>query len=264
MQIPADRWLEAIHKRHSRRQYNSQNLPPETLAHLQSFTQQLNEQLRGARVAFVNENPDEVFKGLVGSYGKVKGSPAYAAFIGDTTDPNFQEKMGYLGEAFILEATALDLGTCWVGGAFRLETIQQHTKVEAQETVLAVTPVGFKSEQYSFMEKTMTRMARSKARKSLDELIESEKEKERPQWMNVALEAARISPSAINRQPWRFIVEDNGIKVKVDQEKNSIKISKRLDCGIAMLHLEVGALASGVKGQWEYLESPDVARFGLV
>jgi hypothetical protein len=38
-------------------------------------------------------------------------------------------------------------------------------------------------------------------------------------------------------------------------------ISKRLDCGIAMLHFELGALKSGVPGAWEPLDDPDVARF---
>jgi len=36
---------------------------------------------------------------------------------------------------------------------------------------------------------------------------------------------------------------------------------KKLDCGIAMLHLEVGALYSGVKGHWEYLLDPEIAKF---
>ena len=34
---------------------------------------------------------------------------------------------------------------------------------------------------------------------------------------------------------------------------------KRLDCGIAMLHLEVGALSHGIKGRWCYLDRPDIA-----
>jgi hypothetical protein len=38
-------------------------------------------------------------------------------------------------------------------------------------------------------------------------------------------------------------------------------ISKRLDCGIAMLHIEVAALDCGVKGKWELLEAPRVAKF---
>ncbi len=38
-------------------------------------------------------------------------------------------------------------------------------------------------------------------------------------------------------------------------------MAKRLDCGIAMLHIELGALSKGVKGRWELLKQPQVARF---
>jgi hypothetical protein len=38
---------------------------------------------------------------------------------------------------------------------------------------------------------------------------------------------------------------------------------KALDCGIAMLHFELGALTNGGVGGWELLEAPDVARYHL-
>lgn len=261
MQIPAERWLEAIYKRHSRRQYDSKQLPQEIITSLTSFLAELNQHLTGARVVFINENPEEVFKGIVGSYGKIQGAPAYAAFLGDMSDPNVQEKVGYLGECFVLEATALGLGTCWVGGFFRPQIVARQTEIRTGEHVLSVTPVGLIRENYSWMEKTMSSFAGSKNRKKLKELCIGQVGSNLPKWVKAALEAARVAPSAVNRQPWRFELGDKGIKVKVDSEKNITKISKRLDCGIAMLHLEVGALANGVKGEWEYLESPDVARF---
>ena len=40
-------------------------------------------------------------------------------------------------------------------------------------------------------------------------------------------------------------------------------VSEQLDCGIAMLHIEIGAFYEGVKGNWVYLNDPEVARFKL-
>ena len=60
----------------------------------------------------------DVFRGIVGSYGRIDNAPAYVAFIGDIYSSHVQEAVGYTGEGIILEATALDLGTCWVGGLF--------------------------------------------------------------------------------------------------------------------------------------------------
>jgi len=38
-------------------------------------------------------------------------------------------------------------------------------------------------------------------------------------------------------------------------------VAKRLDCGIAMQHIELGALSQGIHGRWELLKKPQVARF---
>ncbi|NLI92312.1 MAG: nitroreductase [Peptococcaceae bacterium] len=264
MKIPAERWLDAIYQRHSRRQFNGKQLSGETIHHLENFTHELNKHLPGARVAFISADPDPVFKGLIGGYGRIKGAPAYAAFLGLMSDPHVQEKVGYLGECFILEATASGLATCWIGGTFRPEMVTTHLKIEKEEAVLAVTPVGYVPGNYSFTEKTLSGMARSRKRKPLEELLVTGSGCHFPEWIKVSVEAARVAPSAVNRQPWRFVVEDQGITVRVDNLKNSSGISKRLDCGIAMLHIEIGALVSGVKGQWNFLESPDVARYNIL
>ena len=62
-------------------------------------------------------------------------------------------------------------------------------------------------------------------------------------------------------------VEPDSITVSVYRSKYRSKleygISKRLDCGIAMLHIEVAALDCGVQGRWEFLEAPKVARFTI-
>ena len=91
MGIPFDRWYPAIASRHSRRQFESSHaVPPE----IQSKLQKVCEELRpfpGARVELVTHSTDRIFRGIVGSYGKVKHAPAYLAFIGNSQNPNFQE-----------------------------------------------------------------------------------------------------------------------------------------------------------------------------
>jgi hypothetical protein len=81
--------------------------------------------------------------------------------------------------------------------------------------------------------------------------------------MRSALQSARLAPSAVNRQPWRFYAEPDSITVSVNSLKQQYGISKRLCCGIAMLHIEVAALNYGVKGVWEFLNPPQVARFKI-
>jgi hypothetical protein len=125
-----------------------------------------------------------------------------------------------------------------------------------------VTPIGYPKEGSSLQERAMSRFGRNWQRRPLSTLVTGLAENERPTWMKAALEAARLAPSAMNRQPWRFRVDKGSITVSADSVVNpTMVVSKRLDCGIAMLHIEIGALSSGVKGNWELLKSPQVARF---
>ncbi|MFZ5943123.1 MAG: nitroreductase family protein [Bacillota bacterium] len=263
MQIPVERWHEAIAKRRSRRQFFGQSLTREHLYHLKEFITEINSTSQGYRAALVLDSPEDVFKGGIGSYGKIKDAPAYIAFVGDMTNPNVQELTGYFGEAVILEATALGLATCWVGGFFKPGVVSKEIVIAGDEKVLAVTPVGYARKEYTFEEKIMSGFAVSHKRKELQNLVSGDEPSGWSLWIKKGLEAARLAPSAVNRQPWRFHVENSGVRLYLDKPQDTYKISKRLDCGIAMLHFEIGALHAGTKGSWEYLPSPDVARFKL-
>jgi hypothetical protein len=64
----------------------------------------------------------------------------------------------------------------------------------------------------------------------------------------------------MNRQPWRFRIE-GGALVVAYAGSDTPRTSKRLDCGIAMVHAELGAASEGAFGRWELLVGRDVARF---
>jgi len=211
----------------------------------------------------VTKSADKVFKGAIGSYGKIKDAPAFVAFIGKMESPHVQEEVGYTGEGIILEATALQLDTCWVAGFFKPELAASLAGAGENERVLAVTPVGYAKEFESLEEKLMTGFGVTHRRKPLSNLATGLKAPEWSDWMRVALEAARLAPSAVNRQPWRFLVQKDSITISVDSLGLDFSVSKRLDCGIAMLHIEVAALNFGVQGKWELLDSPLVARFTI-
>lgn len=264
MDLMENKWYSAILQRRSRRQFNRKALPDGILERLNEFSRKLNDHVLGSKIIVVNENPDHVFKGAVGSYGKIKGAPAYVAFVGNMDDEAVQEKVGYAGELFVLEATSLGVGTCWVGGFFRPEVVGTQIKLAPHERVLAVSPLGYVSKLLSFEEKVMSGLATSHKRKRLETLLTDVPSQPWPSWLKSSLEAARLAPSAVNRQPWRFTVEEEAVKITVDSPTNSYHISKRLDCGIAMAHLEIGAAHEGVTGQWELLTGLEVARFKLV
>jgi nitroreductase len=260
VEIPFDRWYPAITSRRSRRQFEaSQAIPSEILARIQKVCEEFRP-FPGARVELVTHSTERIFKGIVGSYGKVKHAAAYLAFIGNSQSPNFQESTGYCGEGIILEATSQGLGTCWVAGFFRPQAVAQDIKMEPTERVLAVSPIGYSREFSTLEEKLMSGFARSRQRKPLSVMVEGLPENDWPAWVKPVVEAARQAPSATNRQPWKFRIEPEAVTVSIRGVSPDFNVSKRLDCGIAMTHLEVAALSQGLRGKWEFLESPQVAR----
>lgn len=260
MKIPFEIWYPALFKRQSRRSFLPR-LPEEgIIAQLERVCREFRP-FSEVRVELVKDKPKKVFKGIIGRYGKVTGAPHYMAFIGDMSSPRVQECAGYVGEAVILEATALGLDSCWVGGMFRPKAAAAHFPIGDGEKVLSVTPVGYAEVSYNATERLLKGFAKSEKRRSLKQLI-IHGHIHSP-WVEKALEAARLAPSAANRQPWRFSIGDNSVTVSMEAARDSSFISRRLDCGIAMLHIELGALAAGVTGRWEFLDNPGVAKFAV-
>jgi len=140
----------------------------------------------------------------------------------------------------------------WIGGFFGRDSVSSQVRLDKSEKVLAICPAGDALTKPNFTEKTFKLFAGSKSRKPLSELI--------PDAVVIAdaglqkgFEAARLAPSAYNRQPWRFRVEEGDVIIRTDKNEHNEKISRRLDCGIAMLHLELGARAGGLSGTWDFL-----------
>lgn len=237
-------WYQAIFIRHSRRKYSSTPINPEKLDSLGELIDEMNRNTDGARVALVRSHDGSIFSGIRGGYGVIKGAPAYLAFIAEPQTPGSYERLGYIGEAAVLEATALELGTCWVSGTFDPQAAAGKLELNAQESLVAVSPLGYPKDSYSFTEKVMSGIAGSRKRKPLEQLCAGSPLQEWPAWALTAAEAARIAPSAMNRQPWVFRYDGRELSVETagaDSGGAGGRYSKRLDCGIALRHLEIGA-----------------------
>ena len=258
--IPFERWYQAIGRRRSRRRFDGHPLSDVNAEQLAAACESFRP-FPDARVVLVSHSADLVLKGAVGTYGKIKGARAFFALLGNMETRQVQERAGYICEGMVLEATALGLDTCWVAGLFRPDVAARLAGAEPGERVLAVVPVGRAFQDWSFEERLMTGFGRVHKRKPLTELVKETREDQLPDWARTAVEAARLAPSAVNRQPWRFRFATETITVSEDNAKLTHAISKRLDCGIAMLHVEAGAMHAGVSGRWEFLQSPDVGRF---
>lgn len=267
--VPA--WYDAIAVRASRRRYQPTAVAGDVVARLRAFCE-ADRPSTSARLTIVEGATDRLFTGVLGkfagSYGRVEGAPLVAAFVGRD---GHEGEVGYLGEAFILEATTLGLGTCWIAGTFDKERAGDLVELKAGERVMALTPLGAPVERRGAGEWLLRRALKVSHRLPLEAIAPGigapaggetsaavSGDARWPTWARTAVEAARLAPSGVNRQPWRFRLEGSGL-VLTRAEK--LYWTAPFDLGIARLHVDLGAAREGVGGIWEPLDEPDVARF---
>jgi len=256
----AAEWLGAVSRRRSRRAYDGTPADADALERIGVLCDAWRP-YPDARVALVKRPNVDVFTGVVGSYGKVLGAPHVLVFIGDERADFTDQHVGYTGEAVVLDATVLGLATCWVGGFFSARKVARIVELEVGERVYAVSPLGRPIDADSAAERAMAGLAGAHHRKWVAEIAPGTKRGDWPAWAVAAVETARVAPSAMNRQPWRFRLEDGGLVIAKDSRFETPRVTKRLDIGIAMLHVEIAAEAHGVRGDWTDLTGSDVARF---
>lgn len=259
--MPVVEWASAITTRRSVRSYVDQVVDEPALNALGQFCRELPGG-EVARVDVLLEAPADLFTGLiVGSYGRVAGARSALLMIGRPGKRMVQESMGYLGEAAILQATAMGLGTCWVAGSFDRAVASRLTDLDAGERIFAVSPLGFAQERGRTGERLLKAMVRAKHRRPAAEIAPGFDDERWPAWAAEGVRLARIAPSAVNRQPWRFDFKDGLVTVSVVQRGLEGSVSRLLDVGIAMLHFEVGARLMGAPGIWVSSEPHAVATY---
>ena len=259
----AAEWLGVVGRRCSRRAYDGVPADPGMLGGIERLLE-VWRPYPDARVALVAKPAVDVFTGLVGSYGKVSYAPHVLVFIAEHAEDFADQHLGYTGEATVLEATRLGLATCWVSGFFNAKKAADLVELAPGERVLAVSPLGFALAENTVSERTLTALAGGHHRKPVTDIAPGATGGQWPEWSIAAVETARLAPSASNRQPWRFRMEDGGLVLAKDNFVETPVSTKRLDIGIAMLHVDLAAMAHRVEGVWTDLSGRDVARFDPV
>jgi nitroreductase len=253
-------WLSVVARRRARRAYADVPVDNLVLETLGSFAD-LWRPYPDARAVVIAKPTIDVFTGVIGSYGKMRAAPHLIVFIADTSGDFRDQHVGYTGEAVVLEATRLGLATCWVGGFFDPRKATRLVALAPHERVVAVSPLGYAFGTDGTGGSSITSAIGAYRRKPVSQIAPSVLSRNWPSWAVAAVETARLAPSTVNRQPWRFRLEGGGLVVSKDNFLETSRVSKRLDIGIAMLHIDLAATAHGIDGIWTDLHGGDVARF---
>lgn len=264
---------EIIRARSSWRSYDGRPLEAGDRANLEEFITALEAGPFGGpvRLELVEASAeDRAELRKLGTYGMVKGARTFLAGAVRRGAMDLED-YGCVFERAVLEATALGLGTCWLGASFDHSGFAAAIDLADDEVLPAVSPVGYVASTRTLVDATTRFFARSKKRKPWEELF-FDGDFATPFAAEAAgpyadvLEMVRLAPSASNRQPWRVVKEAGRDVFHLFISRSAVYSRfttnvagadlQRLDMGIAMCHFELTARELGLAGGWEAFEPP--------
>lgn len=173
-------------------------------------------------------------KNVAGYNGHMIKAPSYAVILSDVKQ-GYIENSGYIGERLILKARDLDIDSCWV--TFNdSDIIKEKLDISSNKEVTAIIALGYGIDKNIKNKSGSERLGLEKIvymdkwgiNTSIDELEE--------RGLLDAFSYARMAPSTLNRQPWRFIIDGGKIILAVKKDDFTSNYERGIDAGIAMLY----------------------------
>jgi len=259
--------IDIIQERFSCRSFQDTPLSTPSFNTLQDFLSTRTNGPFGSQPRFklvaAGQGDSDSLRGL-GTYGFVRGATAY--LIGASQPQgNCLEDFGYLMEQHILAATALGLGTCWLGGSFTRSSFAKRILLQPGEEIPAVAALGLIADPDKARTGFIRKQAGSHQRRSWERIFSDNEfgsplSKTSAGKYAIPLEMVRLGPSASNKQPWQIVRSGSewhfylrrtaGYRDGRINKALNISDLQRVDIGIAMSHFELTAQELGLKGSW--------------
>lgn len=218
---------EAVYGRKSIRGYRMEPLNQTVLSGIYAFMEQMEPLFPGIRTRL---EIADCISGKDKMRGLFKAEAPYYLLIYSEKREKSQLNAGYIMEMLSLYLTTRGVGSCFLGFTKKKREGGQ----EGLEFVMAMA--------FGWPKGSLLRQGYGVKRLSLDELCVY---KERPKtWVKEILEAARLAPSSMNNQPWRFVVYENRVHVFSKLPTSRRMVLNRFtefDMGIMLANVMVAA-----------------------
>ncbi len=168
--------------------------------------------------------------------------------------PHAEEAFGYAFEKVVLFAESLDIGTTWIAGTMNREAFEKAMAVADGEVMPCVSPLGYPAKKMSIRESLMRKGVKADSRLDFSELFfdgsfDKPLTAEEAGQLAPVLEAVRLAPSAVNKQPWRVVVCGDTVHFYEKHSKGYVSETgwdlQKIDMGIALCHFEAAAQELG-------------------
>ncbi|WP_027701891.1 nitroreductase family protein [Metaclostridioides mangenotii] len=250
-----------ISNRKSIREFKDNPIKQEQLVELEKFSDSCKKLVPNIEVEIklLDNSRDKVsekLQNIAGYKGNMIEAPNYIFILSEVVD-NHIENAGYIGENIVLKATEIEIDSCWI--TFEdSEKILDKLEISSNKSISAIIALGYEATSYKKKIVNPTKTGESyslsnmeivdndtSTRLGVEEIvyidewgknIDAETLAERA--LLDAFNYARMAPSTLNRQPWRFIVDGGKVILAIRNDEYTNTYESKIDAGIVMLFFE--------------------------
>jgi len=199
---------------------------------------------------------------ILGAYGRFITPPYYLVpYI--TGNNNALVDLGYHEEQIAVRLWSKGIGTCFIGCLSRQEKVRQLFQLPAEAQIAVFLVFGYPGVGFGI--ETITKVTKSiigiHGRKPIEEVfyLDTFEHPSKPEglWKKI-IEAARLAPSAINAQPWRFLLRNEELYLFVLRNNRKYILPENQDycfhdSGICMANIDLTLSSLGLQGEWQFI-----------
>ncbi len=244
-------YLDLVKTRRSVRSFDGNGITPQVLDELKKYADEITNPY-GNKIRFVFL--DAVENGL--SSPVITGEKNYVSAVAGKAE-HIEEAYGYSFQKLLMKAHELGLGTVWIGGTMPRDKFEKASALKEGELMPCVSPLGVTAKKLSLKETLMRKGVKADSRMKFEELffvgdftnpLDERYAKEHGLYDD--LEAVRLAPSAVNKQPWRVVIDGKKAHFYEKHDKGYITPDydlQKIDVGIALYNFEAQLLSEGRK-----------------
>lgn len=262
-------YYQSATKRKSTRDFKEKAVAQNTIAEIKEYFNSCKKLVPEINVelTIIDPKTSPNLAGCIGYADFIIEAPHYILLTSEKA-PYYIENAGFIGEDLVLKLTDMGISTCWVTIS---DTLKLKERLRLPEGKFPVAFIAFGYENtipsikrldiVNLSNVTLKKRTSYEAPKLYVEdaiLAEDMGIKEEPSTLDhytdlyQALVSACCAPSFLNRQPYRFIINDGLFMLVALDDKETDENDAHLNLGILMLNF-YGVLSerSGIYGKWD-------------
>ncbi len=268
-------YKKLVEERKSVRDYKKTTVPENIIEEILQFSEEADKLIPGIDTQLLAKNKSHVYLQLqetAGYQGLMIEAPHYLILLSQNRE-YYIENAGYLGEKISLKALDLGVNTCWITFS-NSDKIKKRLFLNTDKEIVAIIALGYDANKTTVINtdsvgdnysKSKLKIVKNNVstRQEIEDLVYIKEwghnatyEELENRGLLEALNYARLAPSTMNRQPWRFILDNEKVVLTIRNDENIREYDEKIDTGISMLYFESLAGQTLTKVKW-VLDAPD-------